>query len=114
MTTTRRRMFVNSVAAAAAAAVNSQSRAATSKPGMPGPFPGRVVAVEHPGSILSNAYQPEPVQQMMRKGMQELTGAPSWIDGWRSMFAKGDVVGIKVSPVGGKNLSSDALVLREI
>jgi hypothetical protein len=30
------------------------------------------------------------------------------------LFGKGDVVGIKVSPVGGKNLSSDALVLHEI
>ena len=114
MSTTRRGFFVNSVAAAAAAAVNSQSRAATSKPGMPGPFPGRVVAVEHPGSIVSNSYQAEPVRQMMQKGMKELTGAPSWIDAWRSLFVKGDVVGVKVSPVGGKNLCSDALVLREI
>jgi hypothetical protein len=114
MTTTRRKLLVNSVAAAAAAAIHSQSRAATPKPGMPGPFPGRVVAVEHPGSIISNTYQAEPVRQMMQRGMRELTGAPSWIDGWRTLFEKGDVVGIKVSPVGGKNLSSDAVVLHEI
>ena len=50
----------------------------------------------------------------MQKGMRELTGAPNWIDAWRMLFEKGDVVGIKVSPVGGKNLSSDALVLGEI
>jgi hypothetical protein len=81
---------------------------------MPGPFPGRVVAVEHPSCIVSNAYQAEPVQQMMRKGMMELTQAPSWTDAWRMLFEKGDVVGIKVCPVGGKNLSSDALVLQEI
>jgi hypothetical protein len=119
MSIPRRQFIANSLTAAsfrlaAAALMQSQSRAATAKSGMPGPFPGRVVAVEHPGSILSNIYQPEPVQQMMRKGMQELTGAPSWIDGWRMLFEKGDVVGIKVSPVGGKNLSSDALVLQEI
>ncbi|MES1257588.1 MAG: DUF362 domain-containing protein [Acidobacteriota bacterium] len=110
----RRQFLANSFTIAAAAALQSQSRAATTKPGMPGPFPGRVVAVEHPGSIVANAYQPEPVQNMMRKGLQELTGAPSWSDGWRMLFEKGDVVGIKVSPVGGKNLSSDALVLQEI
>ena len=114
MTIPRRQFLSNSLALATAAVTQSQSRAATTKPGMPGPFPGRVVAVEHPGSILSNTYQPEPVQQMMRKGMKELTGAPSWIDGWRMLFEKGDRVGIKVSPVGGKNLSSDALVLQEI
>lgn len=114
MTISRRKMFLSSAAAAAAASFGSQSRAATTKPGMPGPFPGRVVAVAHPGSIVSNTYQAAPVQQMMQRGMRELTGAPSWIDGWRSMFEKGDVVGIKVSPVGGKNLSSDGLVLKEI
>ena len=113
MSITRRKLFLSS-AAAAATALHSQSRAATSRPGMPGPFPGRVVAVEHPGSIISNTYQAEPVRQMMRKGIAELTGAPSWAEGWRTLFEKGDVVGIKVSPVGGRNLSSDALVLHEI
>jgi hypothetical protein len=92
----------------------SHSKAATTKPGMPGPFPGRVAAVEHPGCIISNAYQAGPIRQMMQKGMTELTQAPSWTDAWRMLFQKGDVVGIKVSPVGGKNLSSDALVLHEI
>jgi hypothetical protein len=84
------------------------------KHGMPGPFPGRVVAVEHPGCIITSKYQREPVRNMMQKGMMELTGAPGWQDAWRSLFEKGDVVGIKVSPVGGRNLCSDALVLQEI
>jgi hypothetical protein len=89
-------------------------KAATSKPGMPGPFPGRVAAVTHPGSIVNGVYQPEPIRQMMEKGMTSLTGAPSWTDAWRSFFEKGDVVGIKVSPVGGAKLSSDATVLHQI
>jgi Domain of unknown function (DUF362) len=110
----RRELITHSVAAAAAAVMQSYSRAATTKPGMPGPFPGRVVAVEHPGCIISNSYQAAPIRQMMQKGMMELTKAPSWTDAWRTLFEKGDVVGIKVSPVGGKNLCSDALVLQEI
>ena len=81
---------------------------------MPGPFPGRVIAVEHPACIVSGAYRAEPVRQMMEKGMTALTGAPSWTDAWRSLFEKGDVVGIKVSPVGGPTLSSDATVLHGI
>ena len=81
---------------------------------MPGPFPGRVIAVEHPACIVSGAYQPEPVRQMLEKGMTALTAAPSWTDAWRSLFEKGDVVGIKVSPVGGPTLSSDATVLHGI
>src|SRR3984885_6807819 len=98
----RRRDFLQSAAFAAGAAALGQvhSKASTSKPGMPGPFPGRVVAVEHSGCIAQNIYQPQPIRQMMEKGMTSLTGAPGWTDAWRFMFEKGDVVGIKVSPVG--------------
>lgn len=93
----------------------SQARGATSgKLGIPGPYPGRVVAVEHPGSILSGTYQAQPIQAMMDKGMRELTGAPSWVDAWRVFAQPGDVVGIKVSPVGGKKLCSDPTVLNRV
>jgi len=101
-------------AAAAASSGRSQSKAETQKLGIPGPYPGRVVEVDHPGCILNGRYQREPVQNMMRRGMQELTGAPDWQSAWRSFFNKGDVVGIKVSPVGGPHLCSDALVLASI
>lgn len=111
MTTSRRNILKY---AGLAASTLLSSKAATTKPGMPGPFPGRVVGVEHPASIVGGAYQAEPVRQMMEKGMTALTGAPSWTDAWRSFFEKGDVVGIKVCPVGGPRLSSDAIVLRNI
>jgi hypothetical protein len=111
----RRRQFLESAAFAGAAALGQiHSKAATTKPGMPGPFPGRVIAVEHPGSIASGVYQGEPIRQMMEKGMTSLTGAPGWTEAWRSFFEKGDVVGIKVCPVGGARLSSDATVLHNI
>jgi uncharacterized protein (DUF362 family) len=98
-------------------ALSARAQSRSSGPlnrGMPGPFPGRVIAVEHPGCIIANQYQKQPVEDMMRKGMVELTGAPGLPDAWRALFQKGDVVGIKVSPVGGRNLCSDGLVLREI
>ena len=100
--------------AALAASTVSHSKAATTKPGMPGPFPGRVVGVEHPACIVGGVYQAEPVRRMMEKGMTALTGAPAWTDAWRTFFEKGDVVGIKVSPVGGAKLCSDASVLHGI
>ena len=90
--------------AALAASSLTHSKAATTKPGLPGPFPGRVVGVEHPGCIVGGAYQAEPVRKMMEKGMTALTGAPGWNDAWRMFFEKGDVVGIKVCPVGGAKL----------
>jgi uncharacterized protein DUF362 len=111
----RRRDFLRCAALAGSIKLGQvYSKAATAKVGMPGPFPGRVVAVEHPGCIVSGVYQDGPVRSMMEKGMTALTGAPGWPDAWRSLFEKGDVVGIKVSPVGGPTLSSDGRVLREI
>jgi uncharacterized protein (DUF362 family) len=87
---------------------------AATKPGMPGPFPGVVAAVESPASIVGGKYQAEPIRKMMERGITSLTGAPSWTEAWRSFFEKGDVVAIKVCPVGGPNLSSDATVLHNI
>ena len=84
------------------------------KLGIPGPYPGRVIEVQHQGAILEGRYQPEAVAQMMQKGMLELTGAPAWPDAWRVFFEPGDVVGIKVSPVGGRRLCSDPSVLHRI
>jgi hypothetical protein len=52
MITHRREFLQRAWMAAAATLAQSQSRAAAQKIGMPGPYPGRVVAVEHPGCIL--------------------------------------------------------------
>ena len=47
---------------------------------------------------MSGVYQDGPIRSMMEKGMTALTGAPGWPDAWRTLFEKGDVVGIKVAP----------------
>jgi len=114
MTPTRRAFVQQALAMASAATFQSRLHGASTKLGIPGPYPGRVVEVHHPNSIASGLYQAEPVRQMMHKGMTELTGAPAWVDAWRVFAEPGDVVGIKVCPVGGKLLSSDALVLHQI
>lgn len=95
-------------------AAQISSKADSSKLGLPGLYRGRVVAVEHPGSIIDGKYQADPVRQMMHKGMAELTGADAWPDVWRLFVQPGDVVGIKVNPVGQPHVISDATVVREI
>ena len=110
---TPRRDFLKSALLAGSLAAQAGLKAAA-KPGMPGPYPGRVVAVAHPNCISSGAYQPQAIEQMMHRGMMELTGAPGWPDAWRELFEPGDVVGIKVSPVGGPKLCSDAAVVHHI
>lgn len=77
---------------------------------MPGRYPGRVVEVRHPGAVTDdNIIQPEPVEAMIDRGMAELTGADAGdIRGsWGAFFEKGDVVGIKVNPVGRKAIPKD-------
>jgi uncharacterized protein (DUF362 family) len=70
---------------------------------MPGPFPGRVVEVQHPDSVTANQTINRPaVKSMMDRGMRELTGADHAVEAWRRFFQPGDVVGIKVNPVGYK------------
>ena len=113
MQTNRRELF-QKLATAALASAMKPVQAAKLAPGMPGPFPGRVVAVEHPGCIVRDAYQKDAIDRMMHRGMTGLTGAPDWAAAWKALFEKSDVVGIKVSPVGGRKLCSDVTVLRSI
>ncbi len=112
---TGRRAFVSGgLLTAGRLALSGQSGAGASKLGIPGPFPGRVVAVHHPGCIASNQYQNDPVKRMIERGMVELTGAPGWVDAWRMFVGAGDVVGIKLNPNGAPHVVSAPEVLHAI
>ena len=73
--------------------------AAAATPGMPGPYPGRVVSVTSDKSVdpATNAANDEAVREMMARGMRTLTGAGTTPDAWRRFFEPSDVVGIKVN-----------------
>ncbi len=90
------------------------SNAPASKLGMPGLFRGRVVEVHHPGCLDGGKYQAEPVQHMLEAGLNELTGTGGWVDAWRLFAQPGDVVGIKVNPVGFPEIYSSPEVLHPI
>jgi hypothetical protein len=68
-------------------------------PGMPGPYPGRVVSVTSDKcvDISTNQANDEVVREMMARGMRTLTGAATTPDAWRRFFEPSDVVGIKVN-----------------
>jgi hypothetical protein len=67
--------------------------------GMPGPYPGRVVAVSSDRSVdtATGAANEAVVRDMIARGMQTLTGAASNAEAWRRFFQPSDVVGIKVN-----------------
>jgi Domain of unknown function (DUF362) len=77
--------------------VSAYAPAAT--PGMPGPFPGRVVKVSSDRCVDTSTGQAndDVVREMMARGMRELTGAANTRDAWRRFFDPSDVVGIKVN-----------------
>lgn len=113
---TRRTCLKSLVAGWGAGALAAQvsSKADASKLGMPGLYRGRVIAVRNPSSISGGSFQAEPIRRMMRQGMAELTRTDGGADAWRQFVEPGDVVGIKVNPVGQPHVISSPEVLREI
>jgi uncharacterized protein (DUF362 family) len=103
-----------------AAAVQKESRPGgqpqgeKSKSGIPGPYPGRVVEIAHAGSVVDDAIQEDAVKKMLERGMRDLVGSDNATEAWRRFFAPGDVVGIKVNPVGAPHAISNYATVREI
>jgi uncharacterized protein (DUF362 family) len=100
-----------------------RSVAATHPPfALPGPFPGRVIEIHHRGAVRNGrTINASAVKRMMDRGMRELTGADAPVEAWRSFFGPGDVVGIKVNPVGYRRrpqvagaISSPAVLLETV
>lgn len=85
-------------------------------PGMPGPFPGRVVRTR--SSRATDATEMEVdagvVREMMERGMRALTGEASTLGAWRRFFEPADVVGIKVNAGGRPFCVSSPVVVAEI
>ncbi len=81
--------------------------------GIPGPFPGRVVEVAHGGMIKNDMKNEAAIASSMQRGMTELTGADNSTEAWRFFFQPGDVVGIKVNPVGNPLANTSTEVLLE-
>ena len=66
---------------------------------IPGPFPGRVVQVTDPKSLVDDTVDAAVVREMMAEGITKLTGK-SLQESFGLFFTKDDVVGLKVNPVG--------------
>jgi hypothetical protein len=80
----------------------------STKWGVPGPYPGRVVEVRHSQMIRADVKNRAAIDQATARGMIELTGATDAVEAWRSFFEPGDVVGVKMNPVGNPLANSSA------
>jgi hypothetical protein len=84
------------------------------KSGVPGPYPGRVVEVRHSQMIKNDVKNREAIQHATARGMMELTGATDAVEAWRSFFEPGDVVGVKMNPVGNPLANSSNELMLEV
>lgn len=116
MENNRREFLLRTLTGGLLAATYSPSPAAAANGnlGLPGPFPGRVVAIEQPGLVVNRKYQRDKVKASLNKGLMELTGAKTPQDAWRHFFDPGDVVGLKLNPVGRPYVMSSPEVVNEI
>jgi hypothetical protein len=86
----------------------------SSKWGIPGPYPGRVVEIRNSGMIKNNIKNRDAIRTTVARGMSELTGSSDAVEAWRSFFEPGDVVGVKMNPVGNPLANSSSELMLEV
>ncbi|QEH38732.1 hypothetical protein OJF2_73380 [Aquisphaera giovannonii] len=82
--------------------------------GIPGPYPGRVVEVRNPRMIRAGVKDREAIKRSVARGMKELAGADDAASAWRRFFEPGDVVGIKMNPVGNPLANTSSELMLEV
>ena len=85
-------------------------------PGMPGPYPGRVIAVKSAKCLDERGERVDAavVREMMEQGMRALTQEKNSIDAWRRFIRADDVVGIKVNAGGHPHVVSSPEIIVEV
>jgi hypothetical protein len=82
---------------------------------LPGPFRGRVVEVQCPGSVSQDRkIDGAAVRAMMERGMCELTGKSDWVEAWKRFFGPGDRVAVKGGSVGRPHSITQHETLTEV
>ncbi len=81
---------------------------------MPGLFPGKVVRVNHPGSVVEGKPVEELAFRMIADGMMSLTGEKRLNRAWLKLVSKKDRILLKVNPVAGELLSTSHAVTRSV
>ncbi|AGA25518.1 DUF362 domain-containing protein [Singulisphaera acidiphila] len=84
------------------------------KLGLPGPYPGRVIEARNPAMIKEGVKNRDAIKATLARGMKELTGADDDVEAWRSFFEPGDVVGIKMNPVGNPLANTSSELMLEV
>lgn len=81
---------------------------------MPGKYPGKVVRVNNPNSVVDDKPLEAEAYKMLKEGMLALSGAASLTAAWQQFVKPDEVIGLKVNPVAGKPLSTSHAVTKSI
>jgi uncharacterized protein (DUF362 family) len=81
---------------------------------LPGKYPGRVIKVQNESSVSDDVISEDVVYKMLGNGMLSLTGDPDINAAWRNFVSPGEVVGLKVNPIGGKLLSTNHALVKSV
>jgi len=101
-------------ATATAASQASRGQAKPASLGIPGPYPGLVVEARNPRMIVRGVKDREAIRQTLDRAMRELTGADDGVSAWRRFFEPGDVVAVKMNPVGNPLANSSSELMLEV
>lgn len=77
-------------------------------------WPGRVIEVSKPGSIVGSKPVAAAVGEMLEAGLLRLTGEADLTEAWRLFVGPEDVVGIKVDCSGGPQCSTSKELVGEV
>ncbi len=84
------------------------------KNSMPGLFPGKVVKVTDPASVVDGVPQEEIAYEMLKKAMLKLSNEKNLKKAWRKYVSPTDIIGLKVNPVAGRLLTTSHAVTRSV
>lgn len=89
---------------------------AAERPGMPGPYPGRVISAHAENCIdpASEKVSAPVTREMLSRGMSALTGDRDPRDAWARFFTVSDEIGIKVNCSGAPGIMSSPEIVAEI
>lgn len=84
------------------------------KNSMPGKYPGRVIQVQDDNSIVDNKFNRDEINKMVKQGMLKLTGETDINKAWLQFLTPGEVIGLKVNPIGGIQLSTSIEIVAAV
>ncbi|MCD6332827.1 MAG: hypothetical protein J7L89_06100 [Bacteroidales bacterium] len=81
---------------------------------MPGLFPGRVIQVIHPDSVVNQKPVESVAYEMIEQAICQLTDQKNLKKAWRKLVNRNDRIGLKINPVAVDRVGYDIVIKKRI